>query len=144
MLNFLIVALIAGGLLYAVVLGASPKRKGRPSGRRGRSTMSMSETRARWEAIMAASHAGAAGLKGALSDADKLFDHVMKQLGYPGETFADRLKVAQRDLSNRDGVWRAHKLRNSLAHDIGFDLVPSQANEALRDFERGLKDLRAL
>jgi hypothetical protein len=41
-------------------------------------------------------------------------------------------------------VWRAHKLRNTLAHELNFDLVPSQAHEALADFERGLRELGAL
>jgi hypothetical protein len=142
MITFLIVALIAAGLLYAVMLGASPQAR-RPQSR-GRGSVNAAEIRPRWEAIMATSRSGASGLKSAIAEADKLFDYAMKQLGYPGETFADRLKVAQRELSDREAVWRAHKLRNALAHEIGFDLVVAQANDALRGFERGLKDLGAL
>lgn len=139
---YLIIIFFGGALLYAVILGASKQ----PAKKRGGRTSSIDrvDINHKWTAILASSKTGAAGLKGAISDADKLFDYAMKQLGYPGETFADRLKVAQRELSNRDAVWRAHKLRNALAHEMGFDLVPSQANEALRDFERGLNDLGAL
>jgi hypothetical protein len=59
----------------------------------------------------------------------------------------ERLKSARPRFADRglyDALWRAHKLRNALAHEVGFDLVPSQAKEALRDFERGLKYLGAL
>lgn len=68
----------------------------------------------------------------------------MKSQGYSGEVMAERLKQAQTKLSDRNAVWSAHKLRNALAHEVGFDLVASQAQEALRAFERGLKDLGAL
>ena len=90
---------------------------------------------------------GPAGLKNAVAEADKLFDHALRMSGAYGDTMGERLKNARprfSDYATYDRVWRAHKLRNSLAHDVGFDLVPSQAREALGDFERGLKDLGAL
>jgi hypothetical protein len=65
----------------------------------------------------------------------------------PGDTFGERLKGGRQRFSTYgvyDAIWRAHKLRNSLAHDLGFDLVVSQVTEALSDFERGLRDLKAI
>jgi hypothetical protein len=94
--------------------------------------------------IMAGSQTGAAGLKSAINEADKLLDHVMRQQGAGGDTMGERLKSFGNRFSDRNGVWRAHKLRNVLAHEVGFDLVPSQAREALADFERAMKDLGAL
>ena len=96
---------------------------------------------------MATSATGASGLKSSINEADKLFDHVLKQLAMDGDTMADRLKAARprfTEYAAYDGVWKAHKLRNSLAHDIGFDLVPSQAKEALKGFETGLRALKAI
>lgn len=151
MIIFLILALAAAILLYAVIMGASAKTqrsggRGKSRGGSARATGSVSkaEIQQRWDTIMAISRTGASGLKSAVSEADKLFDYVMQKQGYSGMTMADRLKNAQSNLTDRNGVWRAHKLRNALAHEVGFDLVASQANEALRDFERGLKDLKAL
>lgn len=146
---FLILILVAGLMLFALVESGSRKRfgkSGRPvaSSRGYRGSVDQSEITARWHTIMATSATGASGLKSSLNEADKLLDHVMKQLGYPGEVMSDRLKLAGPRFTNRDAVWRAHKLRNALAHEVNFDLVPSQAKEALRDFERGLKDLGAL
>ncbi len=147
-LIFLIVVLAAAALLYAVIEGGS-RKKGRRRGasRAGRSHVDRAEIRARWATVMATAGTGPSGLKNALGEADKLFDHALRQLGYGGQTMGDRLKAARDGFSDRaitDGVWRAHKLRNALAHEVGFDLVPTQAREALRDFERGLRDLGAL
>jgi hypothetical protein len=71
----------------------------------------------------------------------------MRQSGLSGDTMGERLKNARGRFPDRsiyDGIWRAHKLRNALAHEVGFDLVPSQAKEALSDFERGLRALGVL
>ena len=149
MISFLIVILVAGFILYAVVESGSRKNRGkysRPvaSSRGYRGFVDQSEIRTRWQTIMSTSTTGASGLKSSINEADKLLDHVMKQLGYPGERMGDRLKLAGPRFTDRNAVWRAHKLRNALAHEIGFDLVPSQAKEALRDFEQALKDLQAL
>ncbi|HUD11862.1 MAG TPA: hypothetical protein VMS08_05605 [Candidatus Saccharimonadia bacterium] len=152
-LYFLIAILAAGLLLYSVIVsGHSNKRKSRlrraaPSSRGSRGFVDPTEIRARWQTITATAGGGASGLKSAINEADKLFDHVLKQIGMSGETMAERLKSARHrfaEYADYDAVWRAHKLRNSLAHDIGFDLVPTQAREALSDFERGLKSLGAL
>ena len=80
----------------------------------------------------------------AVSEADKLFDYVLKAKGFPGETMAERLKRAERQLTDRNGVWQAHKLRNSLAHEVGFAVADGHAREALSAFRRGLQDLGVL
>jgi hypothetical protein len=152
-LIFLIGLLAAGLLLYAMVAsGGGKKKRGRRQTRAQsagphRGFIDPVEIEPRWQAILATSKTGASGLKSALGDADKLFDHVMRQLGFPGDTFGERLKGGRQRFSTYgvyDAIWRAHKLRNSLAHDLGFDLVVSQVTEALSDFERGLRDLKAI
>ncbi len=156
MLAFLIVALIAGLLLVAVVDGASKRGRGRRrggsygSGRTYTTTpasLSRSQIAERWGVIQAMAAGGGNGLRQAVSEADKLLDQAMRQSGLSGDTMGERLKNARPRFTDRsvyDGIWRAHKLRNALAHEVGFDLVPSQAHEALRDFERGLRGLGAL
>jgi hypothetical protein len=151
----LIAVLVAAVLLYAVVVSGAGKKK-RPRHQTHRSYASSTshasrldpaETRGRWDTIMAISKTGASGLKSSINEADKLFDHVMLSQGLYGSTMGERLKSARGRFSNYstyDAVWRAHKLRNTLAHEFNFDLVPSQAHEALADFERGLRELGAL
>jgi hypothetical protein len=142
MIVVLALALIAGIFLYAMILGAAKKAPKRGGG--GVAYLDRTAVTLRWQTIATMAESGPAGLKNAVSEADKLFDHAMKQQNFRGNTMAERLKQAERRLTDRDSVWRAHKLRNALAHDVTFDLVPSQAKGALKDFERGLKDLGAL
>jgi hypothetical protein len=156
MIAFLVIALVAGLILVAVVDGASKRGRG---GRRGGSNyrggsnrppvarLDRDQMAARWATIQAMAAGGGNGLRQAVSEADKLFDQAMRQSGLSGDTMGERLKSARGRFSDHsvyDGVWRAHKLRNALAHEVGFDLVPSQAREALSDFERGLRTLGVL
>jgi hypothetical protein len=150
---FLVLILVAAVVLFAVVSGAKPRGR-RGSGRTGQnraavSHLSRSELATRWATIqaMAGPAGGGNGLRQAVLEADKLLDQALRQAGVPGDSMGDRLKAARNRFPDRDvydGIWRAHKLRNALAHEIAFDLVPSQAREALAGFERGLKALGAL
>lgn len=151
MIWFLIVVLVAAVIVYAVISQPPAGKRRRSSGAGHRPTtapINAAEIQARWETIMATSKTGASGLKSAVTEADKLLDHVMRQSGYAGDTMGERLKAAKpqfaADYATYDAVWRAHKLRNTLVHEVGFDLVVSQATEALHDFERGLRQLGAL
>lgn len=139
---YLVIILVVGLLLFMVVSSggkSSPSKTGRTQKR-----VDKAEIARRWKTIQMVSKTGASGLRNSVMEADKLLDHVMKQMGYPGDTMAERMKIAGREFTDRDGVWRAHKLRNAMAHEIEFDLVSSQAHEAIREFERALKDLKAL
>ncbi len=143
MIYAMIVVLVAAILVYAMMSSGM----GKPRVKRGkRGHVDRDMVAGRWNTIKLTSETGAAGLKNSITEADKLLDYVMKQLGFGGETFADRLRYGQNQFSRADyeAIWSAHKLRNSLAHDISFDLVPSMAKDALRTFERALKTLGAL
>ncbi|MFA7243997.1 MAG: hypothetical protein WC080_01775 [Patescibacteria group bacterium] len=60
-------------------------------------------------------------LKHAVLEADKLVDFILKLKGCEGETFADRLRAAEKfmDRNTYESVWYAHKIRNQIAHDNG-------------------------
>ena len=80
----------------------------------------------------------------AIIDADKLVDEALKQSRIKGKTMGERLVSAQRDLSNNDGIWFAHKLRNKLVHEQYTNLKERDVKEALVGFRQALKDLGAL
>jgi hypothetical protein len=143
-LALLILILAAGLVVYALTFSSTHSQKPRRHGSSRVGGVDRAMVANRWATITASADSGGAGLRNAVSEADKLVDYVLRQSGVPGETMADRLRAGGRRFNDVDSIWRAHKLRNSLAHEVGFDLVPSQAREALRDFERGLKDLGAL
>jgi hypothetical protein len=145
----LIVVLVAGLLILTVISrGSSPAKqrsgKGSHSSQRVGS-LDREFVARKWAAIESMKAAGnGSSLRDAVSEADKLLDYALKQTGARGETMGERLKNSGSRFSDLDAIWQAHKLRNALAHEADFDLVASQAREAVQDFERGLHDLGAL
>lgn len=77
-------------------------------------------------------------------DADKLLDKAMMEMGMPGKTMGDRLKKSGDKFTNLNGVWRAHKLRNALAHESDLEISYKQAFNALAIYKQALKDLGAI
>lgn len=77
----------------------------------------------------------------AVLNADKLFDQALKDLGYPGLTMAERFKGVNRKLSHKPEVWRAHKLRNKIAHEIDMKVSYKEARWALAVYKKALKEL---
>jgi hypothetical protein len=80
----------------------------------------------------------------AIIDADKLLDEALRQSRVRGKTMGERLVSAQRELSNNDTVWFAHKLRNKLVHEQYNNLKEGDVKSALVGFRQALKDLGAL
>lgn len=80
----------------------------------------------------------------AVINGDKLLDRAMIELGVPGKTMGDRLKRAGGRFSDVNAVWRAHKLRNTIAHENDVELSYRQAANALAIYKQALKDLGAI
>ncbi len=77
-------------------------------------------------------------------EADKLLDKALIEMGVPGKTMGDRLKRRGDKFSNLNSVWRAHKLRNTIAHEAGFEVGYKQALNAIEIYKQALKDLGAI
>ena len=75
----------------------------------------------------------------AVMDADKLLDYLLGKHGFVG-SLGEKLKKAGPRFSDLDGAWRAHKLRNRAAHELG-NLDKRATQEALKQFKKGLNDL---
>ena len=75
---------------------------------------------------------------------DKLLDKAMIEMGVPGKTMGDRLKRAGGRFTNLNSVWRAHKLRNAIAHESDIEISYKQAHNALQIYKQALKDLGAI
>lgn len=80
----------------------------------------------------------------ALLEADKLLDKALMEINLPGKTMGDRLKKANGRFSDINAVWRAHKLRNAIAHDADFEITFVQAKNAIAIYKQALKDLGAI
>jgi hypothetical protein len=80
--------------------------------------------------------------KQGILDADKLLDYAMSKKGFEGSLGEKLKKGGKRSFSDVNGVWRAHKLRNKVAHELG-DIDRGEAKIALRNFKKALNDLGA-
>lgn len=77
-------------------------------------------------------------------EGDKLLDKALVEMGVPGKTMGDRLKRADGRFTNINAVWRAHKLRNAIAHEADLEVSYKQAANALQIYKEALKDLGAI
>ena len=75
---------------------------------------------------------------------DKLLDKALVEMGVPGKTMGDRLKRCGDRFTNLNAVWRAHKLRNAIAHEPDIEISYKQAYNALQIYKQALKDLGAI
>ncbi|KKS07640.1 hypothetical protein A3K01_01215 [candidate division WWE3 bacterium RIFOXYD1_FULL_43_17] len=85
---------------------------------------------------------GPSQLKQALIMADKSLDAVLKEI-VPGETMGERLKnaVEKFDRPTYNRIWDAHKLRNSLVHEAGFEPAYFMIIEAVANLKEALYKL---
>jgi hypothetical protein len=79
----------------------------------------------------------------AIIDADKLLDALMTKRGSSGP-LGEKLKNSESLFSDYNGIWRAHKLRNRIAHELNAKVTNEEAKEALKQFKRAYKDLGLL
>jgi len=96
-----------------------------------------------WEQIdILLSQKGPSQLRQALLKADKTLDNVLKDI-VSGETMGERLKNARDNFeySVYDKVWKAHKMRNSLVHESGFEPPYHMVTSAVEDLRKALKQL---
>ncbi len=75
-----------------------------------------------------------------LLEADKLLDILLERKGYRGP-LGEKLKKAQRIFSDIDGIWKAHKERNKIAHELGYGVSSVKAKECLIAYKRAYVDL---
>jgi hypothetical protein len=85
---------------------------------------------------------GPSQMRQALISADKCLDNILRDL-VSGDTMGERLKSSEalfdRDLYNK--IWEAHKIRNTLVHEAGYEPPYFVINEAVENFRLGLNKL---
>lgn len=83
--------------------------------------------------------------KMAVIEADKLLDRLLELAGYSGKSMGERLKqLTPAQISNLDAIWRAHKLRNNIVHDIDRKIKYNNACQAIEAFKKALEELEVL
>jgi hypothetical protein len=81
-------------------------------------------------------------LKNALIIADKTLDNALRDI-VVGETMGERLKKADRvfDRALYNKVWEAHKIRNTLVHESGYEPPHFLIIEAVQNLKLALQVL---
>lgn len=133
---FLVIAIVAVGLLALVAMTLMGKRK---------HDFDVEEYQTRWlkiENSLVKDQRQTYGM--AVLNADKLLDRALIELGLPGKTMGERMKRADSRFAKVNAVWYAHKLRNQIAHEPDFELDYNEASRALAAFRQALKDLGAI
>lgn len=80
----------------------------------------------------------------AVMEADKLLDHSLKSMAIPGMNMGERLRFIAYKYPRINNVWRAHKVRNDIAHQAAYRLSKSDAKYAVRDFKSALEEIGVL
>ncbi|MAF20771.1 MAG: hypothetical protein CMI55_03760 [Parcubacteria group bacterium] len=99
-----------------------------------------------WQSVVARLESeDEAGYKLAVIEADKIFDNLLKKMGYQGEDMGERLKqITPAQIANIDQVWQAHKVRNRLAHEPDFQLKRHEAKRVIEIYQRAFEDLEVI
>ena len=64
-------------------------------------------------------------------EADKVLDLALTMLGVEG-SLGEKLKIVGPRFSHIDDIWKAHKLRNRIAHEPGVSIADEEADRAVR------------
>lgn len=93
----------------------------------------------RWEGVVVlANSPNESDWRRAILEADILLSDMLVGLGYPGETLADKLKMANPiQFTTLDIAWEAHRMRNALAHlGEAFPLSERDARATIDQYRR--------
>ncbi len=100
----------------------------------------------RWQGIAAyldSSHEN--DWKTAILEADKLVDVALRDSGFGGQTFGDRLtNISPGTLVSLDGLWWAHRVRNRVAHEMDYFLRYTEARQAVSYYQATLNELKLI
>lgn len=75
--------------------------------------------------------------KVAVIEADKLLEEMINYLPIQGENLGDKMKKIDRsDFLTLDDAWEAHKVRNRIAHEPGFEISQHEARRVVGLFKK--------
>ena len=80
----------------------------------------------------------------AIIQADNLLNEALKKKKFKGKTMGERLVSAQKSLTDNDGAWFGHKLRNKIVHEVDIKITKKEVQKSLVGIRQALRDLGAL
>lgn len=80
----------------------------------------------------------------AIVAADDLLNEALKKKRFKGKNMGERLVEAQKNFTDNDAVWFAHKLRTKIDMNPDVKLKKEDVQKALVGLRQGLKDIGVL
>lgn len=71
---------------------------------------------------------------------DKILDRILRELGYSG-TLAQKLQQYQKKNSISQEVWNAHRERNNLVHEVGYQLSQRDVDRHVVALEKAVTNI---
>jgi hypothetical protein len=140
--------IVVAAIAFSRKGGPSQKSGQRRAGKISSASLGRQDFNQQWQRIEGLlAQPGVDSTRSAIFEADKLLDIALRQSGFAGETLGERLKNARDHFGNNvvyQGLWEAHKMRNAMAHEIGFDLPQVIAAQHMAKFKAGLQYLKVL
>ena len=96
----------------------------------------------RWEKVLYyVSTENPAEWKLAIIEADNMLDDLVKRLATSGDNLGERLKsINPGDFLTLDDAWEAHKVRNRIAHEAGYEITKHTAREVVERYKRAFEE----
>lgn len=101
----------------------------------------------RWKRVMELASSGApSDWRRAILEADIMLGAVLQEGGYEGSSVGEQLKMANPfQMTTLDLAWKAHKVRNQVAHGgEGYNLTERDTRVAIDQYRRVFEELGAL
>lgn len=100
------------------------------------------KTNFRWEAIV--EHVNTetpAEWKQAIIEADKMLEELVDSFNLPGDNLGEKLKnISRAEFTTLDDAWEAHKVRNRIAHEIGYNISQYEARRIIGLYEKVFRE----
>ena len=99
----------------------------------------------KWQRVLALMESGNPNdWRLAIMECDIVLDEMMNEMGYRGETLAEKLKSVERsDFRTIDNAWDAHRMRNTIAHQgSAFNLSERDAKNTIALYEAVFKEFK--
>jgi hypothetical protein len=101
----------------------------------------------RWDSIVALAYGPSEGdWRRAILEADIMLFDVLRNNGYPGDTVGEQLKLANPiQMTTLDLAWKAHKVRNDVAHGgESYQLAERDVRATIDFYKRVFEELGAV
>ena len=100
------------------------------------------KTRLRWNRILEQAHSESEQQwRLAILEADIMLNELLDELGYRGETMADKMRAVDRARFNTiDLAWEAHRARNRVAHEAMGSFSGTEVRRIIALYEKVLRE----